>query len=326
MIEIFAYLLVGSIGIVFAFKPTLVAVTSQFQCLWFIVYAILVVIVRSEFDVDINTYARAMEDISFSLYYIREPVVWIGQSLFFRLVGSSYLVFLFYDLIAAMFLFSALVNLNVPKYSFFGILLFFPFFLGMQNIYRQWFASVLFLYCFSLAWDGDGNGKAKGVFFASALSHNVSFLFMPVLFLKFDWYRVSFRRYFLLLFPLVGIYLGRGTKSSASTGVELEFWYLVVIVLLFLFVFLSDKCIIKKARRTEYELFIVLFFIALCAYFLLSSTGAERVAMFCLIILYPLLAKILDERFSQKFLLRLLYLWCGFFPIFLFGLGNVFLY
>ncbi|MFP3354170.1 hypothetical protein R0K04_22720, partial [Pseudoalteromonas sp. SIMBA_153] len=83
------------------------------------------VIRYTAFDDDINTYADAMSSSSLAFYYLREPVVWIGQRFLFDLIGSQALVFIIFDFIALILLYKAFANYDLPQYAFFSILCFF---------------------------------------------------------------------------------------------------------------------------------------------------------------------------------------------------------
>ena len=322
--ETLIYLLVGLFGIVFSVNPQLIKSSSVFFLCWFFVYLVFVVIVRRNFDVDIGTYAREMESINFSFYYITEPVVWLGQSHLYALTENPYLVFIFFDFMVALFLYFALANFNSPKWAFFSVLLFFPVVLGMQNIYRQWVASVIFLYSFSLFWTDRAGVRSYGALFASILTHNSAAIFLPALFSRLSGAKYLFF-FGVLILSFFAIFFGKDFKSTANTGADLEFAYLILFGFLLATTVLLDRAKIKISRLREYRLFATLFLLVGCGVLSLSSAIAERLAMFSLIIAYPILADIIEDRFQEVAVMRIVFLTAGFVPIWIFGLTDIFL-
>ena len=314
--ELFYYLLVVLFGILFSLKKSLIKNSTVFFVVWFLVYFALVIIVRNKFDVDINTYANLMSSSSLSIYYLKEPVVWLGQRYVFGLTQDAFTVFVIYDVILGVLLYKALINFNVPQYVFFSILVFFPFVLGMQNVYRQWVASILFLYSFSFIWNERVYFKAYSFFALSFLAHNVAAVFLPLLLVR---KRKAFGKLFWLLsfvVPFIGIYLGAATKSSSDTGFDLSAAYLILLFFFICLVLLLDKGVFRIIRNFEYRLLLSLFVLSTSATLLLSSTGGERVSMFSLMIAYPILANLFEERFRQKVLIRMSFTVMGFAPMF----------
>lgn len=319
--ELAAYLSVAFLSLFFSLKRKLIDSSTLFFSVWLLVYFILVLLVRSEFDFDINTYAKTMPSSSFSLYYIREPVVWFGQRYLFRLMQDAFLVFVAFDMLVGFILYKSLRKFDVPQYAYFSILIFFPFVLGMQNVYRQWVSSVFFLYSFSFVWGGTGKVRSYVAFALAVLSHNVAALFMPLLFVtrrkvlgKLLWF-CSF------LVSFVGIIFGSDSKSSAETGANLT---MVYILLLLFFVFLLpllDRGFIRKIRGLNYKVLIGVSVVAIFSSLVLSSSAAERVAMFCLMISYPVLINLFEERFNGKAPVRMLFSTLGFIPMLLFGVS-----
>ena len=320
--ELFYYIFVSSFGVLFSLEKSPIKNSAVFFAIWFLVYLVLVIIVRNKFDADINTYANSMSYLSISLYYLKEPVVWFGQRYVFGLTQDAFTVFVIYDVIFGVLLYKALRNLNVPQYVFFSTLVFFPFVLGMQNVYRQWIASILFLYSFSLIWNERNSFRAYSFFAFSFLAHNIAAVFFPLLLVR---KRKAFGK---LIWPLsfvvsfIGIYLGSSSKSSANTGADLSTAYLILLFFFICLVLLLDKGVIRIIRNFEYRLLLSLFVLSLSATLLLSSTGGERVSMFSLMIAYPILANLFEERFRQKVLIRVSFTVMGFTPMFLFSISK----
>ena len=80
--ELFGYLGITSLSIIFLLSVMLFLAHALF-CFWITAYTSLILVVRNTFDSDINTYAAAMSQSSLSMYYLKEPVVWLGQNISF---------------------------------------------------------------------------------------------------------------------------------------------------------------------------------------------------------------------------------------------------
>ena len=178
--ELIYYLFILIIALIFSIKKELIQNKNIFFILWISLYILLSIIIRinlSEKSGDIYSYSLAMEDGKFlitpsNFYYLKEPIVWYGQRILYAIVQSSKLVFFISDLLIGIVLFSALKIFKLPQYIYFSILLFFPFITGMQNIYRQFYSSIFFLYTLANIWEGKAIFKIYGSFLLSFLSHN----------------------------------------------------------------------------------------------------------------------------------------------------------
>ena len=323
--ELFIYILVTFFGVLFSLKESLVKDPKLFFFIWFIVYFSLVFIVRNEFDSDINNYASAMNysfeegfPVALSLHYIREPVIWLGQRYIYGLIENAFIVFIIYDFFLGIFLFKALKNFNLPKYSFFAVLTFFPFVLGMQNVYRQWVASIIFLYSFSFLWNEQKTFKAYTFFLLSLFSHNIGAAFAPILFIRNRKFFGKLAWILSFFVSLIVIYLGSEFKSPASTGKDLSFAYLFLLFFLLFTIYILDKGVFRKKRIFEYKLLLTLLIVSFFSMLLLSSAYVERISMFGLIIAYPILINLIEERFKQKEIVRITFTILGFLPMFLF--------
>lgn len=316
--ELALYLATVFLSLIFSVKRKLVISNYSFF-LFFLFWAVLssVVIRSSGFDTDIINYSRAMSESSFSFYSLREPVVWIGQRLAYNLLESEILVFILFDIIAFLIIYRAFRNFNLPQYAFFSILCFFPFILGVQNVYRQWFSVALILLSFSYL--NRSFIKRYFYFLAAGLSHNVAGLFLAS-FLTASNKRAEkiFGFIYLLIMPLI-ISLASDTKSSANTGQNLVVAYLALLFLVSIFVIASSRFKIKLFEKSRYTILATSLYSVLLSALILTSTGAERTAMYCLILYYPYLVLVIEDKFKQSVVLRVLLILGGFIPILLFG-------
>lgn len=270
------------------------------------------------FDADIRQYALAMHTDGYGFYFLREPIVWLGMRYLYDVLNSEVAVLLTFDLIGLAIAYAAFAKLKAPWYALFGFLCFFPFVLGMQNIYRQWLSALFLLLAYSVARSGSWWRYLFAI--VASLTHNVAFLFWPLLFSSSR--TRSARAFFwigILLVP-VAIEIGLETKSSAATGANLAWAYLGLLVLLLVAHYamrllpLRTRSVVPDSRLLLASLIIVGAGVGS-----LSSASAERVGMFALMICYPLIAVRLEQLPIARLPARLAFIHFGFWPIFFFG-------
>ncbi len=287
-----------------------------------IVYLSLSVVVRlSGYDSDIQTYMGAMDFDSYSFYYLKEPVVWIGQRFLYDMLGSKFVVFLVFDAVGGFFVFAALTRINVPQYLYFSILLFFPFVMGFQNVYRQWLSMCIFLFAFGTVYQKHYRlAPVIFIYFPIAVaSHNVSAVFFSLIVLLKRSQMFKVLSLVILLALPVALVFFEGTKSSANTGLDLSLLYVFSILVFSIFMFLINRRCVNASKGINFVVCVYILVVALFSWFFLSSTSSERVSMFGLMVVYVLLAKDIDLRVKQKFISRVCVSSCGFFPLFVFG-------
>ena len=73
--ELVYYIGLTVLSISFSLRRDAISSKHVFFMVWIVAYIALAVVVRKNFDADINTYASAMSYNSMSIYYLREPVV-----------------------------------------------------------------------------------------------------------------------------------------------------------------------------------------------------------------------------------------------------------
>ena len=99
---------------------------------------------------------------------------------------------------------------------------------------------------------------------------------------------------------------------------SLRLAYLILLLFLLCAIMALDKCIILRLGSSIYKLSLSLFALAAFGALILSSAGSERVSMFCLLILFPILSFVLEESFRQKTPMRITFIMLGFIPMFTF--------
>ena len=318
--ELILYIVINIFALVMCTKRVAIASKKLMLLIWASTYLVMVFTVRAQFDYDINTYALSMEYSSLSLYYIKEPVIWLGQRLLFNITDSSYLTFILTDISAGVILYRALKIFSLPQYSYFSFLTFFPFIMGFQNIYRQWFASIIMIYLISLIVQYDNKRLKKYFIFAiSILTHNVSAIFLPFLFLK---PKNTLSKIFLLLaliIAVLGVKYGLDTKSSRNTGGNLAFAYLSLFLVIVIILIIIDFFKITLEARWHYIFIVVGLILSTTGIIFGGSSAAERISIYLLMLMYPLLIVKIEERFKNPQIVRMIMTICGFFPIFVFG-------
>jgi hypothetical protein len=289
-----------------------------FKIFWFLSFFVLSLTVRLNLQGDMLVYQASMDYKSFSPYYIREPVVWLGMRIIYSLLDNTYLVFIVLDMIMGLVLWASLSNLKLPQYAFFSFIIFFPFILGMQNIYRQWFASILILYTYSIVLNSSQIRRPLVTFILASLSHNAAAVFLPLLVTASKKSKILIYTLALIISAL-GVVQGAGTKSNTTVGADLGAIYLALFVLIIMFFLLSDRLIIRRSRSTDYMTILTVVYLCVLGLFVLGGSGRERLALMALFIIYPLLIRKIETRFVNHLTLRILIIVFGFVPLLVFN-------
>jgi hypothetical protein len=314
-VELAAYIGIIGLACVLAVRPRLFS-SGVFAAFCFGTFLALSVIVRLDgFDADMATYAERMHYTGHSSYYLREPVVWYGHRLFWTLTRSEAGAFIITDMALLSVMFFAFKRLQLPQYAYISILAFFPFIMGMQNVYRQFAGSIFFIAAIAAVTD---RKYVQTTAFAalSALSHNVSAIFVPLLPMLTRYRRLAFP-VGLIVIPLA-IYIGGGTKSGAETGASLEWVYVALLTAICGAIFFLENG--HRNVRSAVALLTILALQAnIAAAAILASATAERVSLFTLLSIYPMLVMAIEKRVREKFLLRCATAILGFIPILMAG-------
>ncbi len=320
--ELSVYLFLCLVASILACRDQFLANEKLFFLVYITLYSTLSAVIRLKYDSDITTYASTMlstrNPFDFNnLYYLREPVVWFGQQRLFSLIASTYGVFLIYDFVCGLLLYSAMKNFKVPQYTYYAILLFFPVVLSMQNIYRQFLAEFIFLYAFSI----NSRKTIKPLFITllAIASHNAAAIFIPLILCTKN-SRLMKTALFTMLtaMPLI-IFLGGQTKSGTPVGPDFQYLYPATLIIILLCFIVSGKATIRRSEFPIYKITIILVYLCSLSALILPSSSAERIGIFALILIYPYICLRIEEKFKQKYLLRLGLILGGFIPIFVIG-------
>lgn len=278
-------------------------------------FAVLSIVVRtSGFDSDIPTYVERMSLSEQRWYYLREPILWYLHRAIFFVVRNETVSLVLSDVLIYAIICSALRNAKAPAYTYLAIVLFVPFVLGMQNVYRQWMASAFLLWAASRA--EKSAGQAAVAYLIASLTHNAAAFFLPVVLAPTRWRYVSLI-VFIVLLP-VALFIGRDTRLASYTGADLG------LVFLLLFVWLSVVWWYEHRNDRPARSGAGLLSLAYVAYavatavLLLPSSGAERMGLFGLLVCYLVLVRLVEYKYP-----RIWIRWCfivgGFLPVLAFS-------
>lgn len=256
----------------------------------FVISILYVLILRlGGFQGDFQVYLEELRTGWLSAYYLREPLFWVGSKIIFLYSGNERLVIFVYDLFFCFFLYKAVkkvADVNV----FFILLVSFPVFLGLENVYRQVLGlplSFLFIYhCFS--------GRfAVSLFYLilATLFHNSYIVLAPMLIFSVSAISSGLRISAVILFFAVALalvgYMGisvemAGKSSAQSTGLSLEYLYAAVII----FSCISIAPFLQRDSGKWFVTSVIVNFVYFLSMSTLGSSQSERVGMILILALF----------------------------------------
>ena len=218
-----------------------------------------------------------------TLYWMREPIVWLGSVFLYQLTGNRLATFLIIDIAAGLLVIRAMKMLDDGDNRMLSfaptIISSYVLLLGQQNILRQHVAFAIFLLASAARKRNDRT--AIGLLVLSVLAHNATALlagywldqgcegrrhygpFVTVLGVVLMW----------IMFPVLG-------KSYSATGLNTEYLYVALVTGLVLLLIYATR-----GRGSFTHLAGVLNFIAyMPAVVILGSAQFERVAMMFLVV------------------------------------------
>lgn len=321
MFELYIYITLIFMSILLALKNF--KSSSTYIFLMLVLYSIVVRF--TGYDDDIVNYASTLDSplllFFANIYYLKEWFYWIGSKLIYTVLPIKQLVFIIYDLLVFFFVFKGTKNMNLPKYFILLYFLFFPSLLGMQNVFRQFIAGSILFYSISLAYSNPLSNKKYYLWLLACCTHNLSFLFLPVIFSFSDKKRDLLFMICCALGVIVLLPVAAGSKSSSSTGMNLTSLYLIVVVVVFLFYLLSLKLKIRKNMFPIIRMSIYFVFLEGAAWKFLGSAQAERIGMMMFQMSLPFIVMFIDKYYKDKNFLRIALIIILILPTFL--VGNV---
>lgn len=325
-IEFATYLVVVLTAIALSTKPLEDRLASRIIPIALIIFVVLSIVVRaSGLDLDLLNHQGHMRwPLKVNTALLREPVVWGGMHLLHSLIRNAPATFVIFDIAVFGVVLAAFHRMKLPAYAFIAVLAFFPFILGMQNIYRQWVATCLLL--FAAAYADRSAVKALIAFVLAVLAHNVAAVFAGVLvpLLPPRWRPAAWAG-LLVAVPAI-LFFGAGTKSGVETGLELRPLYVLMVGLIALACIGAMRITRGKWPGWDAAPFAYHWYVVACAAVLLASASAERVGISALLLLYPAVVRLPElGRGWQIPAARIAIIIGGFVPMLVFGV-RIFLF
>ncbi len=331
--ELFAYQLLFLIGIgTILLENRYVLRYIYYPALFlFMLVVRLYAFVYSGYEADIHTYALEMKATSLDFYYLREFVFWLGIRVFYYFTESEFVTFILLDISWIYLLFCVSehdkIN-NLGRGLVVVLATSFPFLFGYENIYRQFYASIVLLYAYSLV---EVNYK-KSIFILliTIFIHNVSLLLIPIFILK-KFFNFNIKDRFVIasfvsvLYILMLGYMAQ-YKSAISTGIDVSMLYLLLFCAFFLMLIFSFKRNVLLFLEKMPSLFFTII-IMLGLLDIKFDIIAERMGMMFIIFLIYDLYKYSNsiENMVNRKLLRLFLLLIFTLPVFYFASSLKFL-
>lgn len=204
---------------------------------------------HSDIPVYINSFSISISDLVNTPYYLKEGLFWIPSAVLHQYIfKSEFLVLLFWDCITFALLLKICKNAKL-SYSFvFIYLLSFMGVLTFQNIYRQYIATILFLYALTLS---KGKFLSPYIYLGVAILIHSSIILLSPMFILYRRKKLIHSLLFILLMGMGFILLLWVIKSDYdyNTGLNLNIIYLVSI--LFMNSFLGILILSMKESMRE---------------------------------------------------------------------------
>ena len=248
----------------------------------FVVYVIYSIITRTAPPTaDMAVYYDAATTLpSWQFYYLREPVVWFGSALLYRLTQDVALTFVIFDVLAGFLVLWTMQEIDDGDGRVFALaptlLSSYVYVLGQQNVFRQHIALVLVL-C-SVGLRSKSVIASFAVLMGSFFSHNVTAILggywldsgKKRRIRKGPWISAAGAIILVFAAPLIG-------KSAATTGIESRYLYLATGAALAAFLLYAN---VGMLRVFDWRTAALSNFFAFSpAILVLSSSQFERAAM-----------------------------------------------
>lgn len=305
-LELVFYVYLLFVAIIFCFVRINDKVYYSFTVANFVVLSFIVR--YSGFDADIGNYAEYLKINSLSIYYLKEPVYWLGSRVIYSYTNSPITVFLFYDLIFIVTLLLSCSKLKLPRYFPYLVILFFPTVLGMQNVLRQFIAGGFLFFLMAMIFTSQKFRYRFFVLILAMLTHNVSLLFLPLVFISFRSRHAAPLFVFSSICVLLLLPFAAGTKSDSNTG-DLPPYLYFIIYSLMIFTYLAVlKFDLKKCEsiyRQFFNMQLYLLFLIFLGMFVLGGAQSKRVGMLSLLLSLLPLVLLIEQKFKQRVLLRI---------------------
>ena len=232
---------------------------------------------------DLKTYVEKINNKSLNPYYLREPIIWQGQYLLNLLIKNPKITLFLTNIIFLTILYYSLRAFKKKDFIFLLLLCSFLFILGMQNVYRQWAATILLIAAIQ------SRRHTYKILLLAALTHNASLAFFPLAIRSKQLFVAS-----LSCLPVI-VYIGSIKKSSTNTGLPLEFGYLLVLLMITT-IFLWKQNFSFNVQDKLAKIGATSLVILISTLFFSGSSSSERIGMMSLTIMLPFLIDQFKKR------------------------------
>lgn len=306
------YIIMCFFGIFFCFFD----INRKFGYTVFLILFIFFSVVarNSELKVDMVNYFQILsydwDTYLNNSYYLKEPVYWLLSKSIFSFVHNEIFVFVLIDIFSMILFLLVLYKKNVSNYFVFLFFCFFVSIMGFQNIYRQYLATFFIFSSVFLINDLTKLSLIKKniVMMISFLTHNVSALFYPLIYLNLD---KKYFKYFLVIATFVFYFVWKflDTKSSSETGEVGTGVFLGFLIFLFFIYTLINKFKFYDEEKINFSKFIYMIFLSFFCLFLLGQAQFKRVIMIALVLSMYMIYNAIELKFKShdKILIRLIF-------------------
>ena len=324
------YLALSSISISVKFNNKLIS--NFFIFIFAIIWSLFIRLRKPNEDILYYEYMMTREDVFVPiLANITEPILYVMQWCMFLIFNNTFYVWLMSDVIAIYFLYIVVVNshkligntsskiMRFYPSIFFMILISWPFYIGFTVTYRQFFATLLFLY--SLVNLKTNPKRSILTFLLSVFVHNSVAFFAPIIgfMLRKNFFNLL-STLFILISPALLSY-GASLRASRDVGIVLASLYPFAIILvssLILVISIGQKI---KLNRDIQTIFLYVPYISLMAWLFLGNGQAERFGLLSLSILIPIISTLIISKFKYKYFLLFFFVTFLIFPMLTFYSG-----
>ena len=240
--ELVAFIILFVLGIVTIFMEN----RDMLRFVYLPSLVVFMIIVRfnafvfNSFELDILVYAIEMQTASLDIYYLREFVFWLGIRIIYFITNSDLVSFIIMDLFWIYLLYKASVKEKYYKLNN-GLLIIlatsFPFLFGYENIYRQFYATVVLLLAYSRL--EKRKSSSWVLFFTAIFIHNLSVFILPLFivkrFFKFNNLDRLVISIFLSILSIIMLPYFMSSKGIMHTGVDLSLLYFILFLITFIY-------------------------------------------------------------------------------------------
>jgi hypothetical protein len=320
-----------------------------FYILWWLIALTLSLILRSyinydryEDATDIDFYLTAFADLEANVGLAsktKEFIWWSIGGYLYDITGSGKVVIFIIDVLIFFFFFRSFLNIrktlfpslnnSSTRFLLLGFLLFFAFTSGMTDHIRQLLASAILLYSITKVLDKKFI-RAILFFLIALFIHSSTILFFPLLLFMSDIRKYKFFAVILIaiipitlnlflytdfIYSILNInqYKDKFALSMGFVGETIAYYYLLIFCVLALTLIMMNK--FSAQNKLIFQYVIILFLIYAACVFVIPSEPAERLAKYVCILLFPVVGYFFEVYFSNKILIRIIYLHFSLLPL-----------